>query len=138
MNGDRFLLDTVFVQALLNGHDQYHSKAVALYPRIERAEKWVTEAILIEIGDGMGGIAREAASRFIRRCYEAPDTRVIGIDQELIRRALDLYEARPDKTWGLTDCISFVVMRDHGLTDALTADKHFVQAGFRALLLEEA
>jgi predicted nucleic acid-binding protein len=137
MSGDRFLLDTVFVQALLNGRDQYHPKAVALYPRIERAEKWVTGAILIEIGDGLSSIAREVASRFIKRCYEAPDTRVIGVDQELIRRALDLYEARPDKTWSLTDCISFVVMQDNGLTAALTADKHFVQAGFRALLLEE-
>lgn len=137
MNGERLLIDTVFVQALLNRRDRHHPKAVALYPRIERAEKWVTEAILIEIGDGMGRIDREAAARFIRRCYEAPDTRVIGVDRTLIQRALDLYQARMDKTWGLTDCISFVVMQDNGLTDALTADKHFVQAGFRALLLEE-
>jgi predicted nucleic acid-binding protein len=43
---------------------------------------------------------------------------------------------RPDKTWGFTDCISFVVMREEGLTDAVTADVHFVQAGFRALLRE--
>ena len=56
----------------------------------------------------------------------------------LLRRALSDYEARPDKKWGLTDCISFAVMRDGNLNDALTADKHFIQAGFRALMLEKA
>ncbi|WP_225893949.1 hypothetical protein [Atlanticothrix silvestris] len=52
----------------------------------------------------------------------------------MLIRALQLYNERPDKTWGLTDCISFVVMWEQGLTDAVTADIHFVQAGFRALL----
>jgi uncharacterized protein len=54
----------------------------------------------------------------------------------LLNRALELYSNRQDKTWGLIDCISFVVMSEQSLTDAVTADIHFVQAGFRALLLE--
>lgn len=41
-----------------------------------------------------------------------------------------------DKEWGMTDCISFVVMQDMGIIDALTTDDHFRQAGFRALLIE--
>ena len=45
-----------------------------------------------------------------------------------------LFAARKDKDWSLTDCISFVVMQEHGITDALTADHHFEQAGFVALL----
>ena len=49
-----------------------------------------------------------------------------------------LYRARPDKEWGLTDCVSFTVMTDRGLTEALTTDDHFRQAGFRALLLDHA
>jgi uncharacterized protein len=49
----------------------------------------------------------------------------------------DRYRNRKDKAWGLTDCISFVVMQDQNLTVALTADRHSVQADFRALLLEE-
>lgn len=52
-------------------------------------------------------------------------------------QALDLYEDRPDKRWGLTDCISFVVMRENELFEALTADRHFEQAGFVALLLRD-
>jgi len=47
-----------------------------------------------------------------------------------------LYSERPDKEWGLTDCVSFVVMEAHGIRDALTADEHFEQAGFRALMHE--
>lgn len=47
-----------------------------------------------------------------------------------------LYRERSDKDWSLTDCISFVIMQQRGLSDALTADLHFVQAGFRALLLD--
>ena len=52
----------------------------------------------------------------------------------MFERGLDLFVNRPDKEWSLTDCISFVVMREHGLTEALTADHHFEQAGFVRLL----
>jgi predicted nucleic acid-binding protein len=55
----------------------------------------------------------------------------------LFDMAFTLYGNRPDKSWSLTDCASFVVMRERGLTEALTTDEHFRQAGFRALLLEE-
>jgi predicted nucleic acid-binding protein len=61
--------------------------------------------------------------------------KVVSVDTSLLNRGLELYQSRPDKDWGLTDCISFVVMREQNLIDALTADRHFVQAGFRALLL---
>jgi len=51
---------------------------------------------------------------------------------------MELFRNRPDKAWSLADCTSFVVMADHHLAEALTCDPHFAQAGFRALLLEEA
>ena len=51
---------------------------------------------------------------------------------------MDLFRNRPDKAWSLADCVSFILMGDQHLTDAWTCDHHFVQAGFRALLLEEA
>ena len=54
--------------------------------------------------------------------------------QELYRSAFDLFSQRTDKEWSLTDCISFVVMQQRGLTEALTSDGHFEQAGFKALL----
>ena len=59
---------------------------------------------------------------------------VVPVTTDLLNRGLDLYMSREDKSWGLTDCISFVVMQEQNLTDAVTADKHFVQAGFQILL----
>ena len=60
------------------------------------------------------------------------------ITERLLQQALDLYRARPDKEWGLTDCTSFVLMKQEGIVEALTADIHFRQAGFTALLLESS
>lgn len=56
---------------------------------------------------------------------------------KLLDAGMELLSRRADKRWSLTDCISFVVMERHGLTEAVTADRHFEQAGFRALLLHE-
>ncbi|MBI5829688.1 MAG: type II toxin-antitoxin system VapC family toxin [Chloroflexi bacterium] len=64
----------------------------------------------------------------------SPRTTIVALDPHLLQRGLDLFASRNDKDWSLTDCVSFVVMQDHGLTNALTADRHFEQAGFKALL----
>ena len=66
-----------------------------------------------------------------------PTVTIVPLTQHYYERTLRLYRERPDKEWGLTDCLSFVVMEDLGLTDALTTDRHCCQAGFRALLRED-
>lgn len=63
-----------------------------------------------------------------------PDVTVIRVNADLFDAGLQLFADRLDKYWSLTDCISFVVMLREGITDALTGDHHFEQAGFRALL----
>jgi uncharacterized protein len=137
MSGDRLFLDTAYVLARVDGRDQHHQAAVALRQRVrDAAEVWTTEAVLIEIGNGLSASHRDEAVRFIRQCYQTSNIRVEPLDTALLSGALTLYEARADKLWGLTDCISFVVMQRRGLTEALTSDRHFHQAGFRALLLE--
>jgi predicted nucleic acid-binding protein len=134
---ERFFLDTVFIQALLNQRDQYHSQAKAFLTRVRTAaEVWTTEAVLVEVGNALAAFHRKAAARFIYQCYRTPNMRVVTIDSSLLNRALALYEARLDKSWGLTDCISFVVMAEQNLINAVTADRHFTQAGYQALLLE--
>ena len=60
---------------------------------------------------------------------------VVPLSEDLYVQAADLFRQCADKEWGLTDCISFVLMREKGLQEALTTDTHFRQAGFRALLL---
>ncbi len=137
MKPARLFLDTTFVQVLLNKNDQYHVIAKSRLTELRTAtEVWTTEAILIEIGNALSATQREAAVRFINRCYATPNTHVVSVDTALLKRASSLYRERADKEWGLTDCISFVVMADQDLVDAMTADRHFIQAGFRALMRE--
>ena len=138
MNAERFFLDTAYVQALLNVRDQYHRPAQVLFPRVRDAnEVWVTEAVLTEVGNALARSQKAETVTFIERCYTTPNIRVVSVDTALFLRGVELYRSRADKDWGLTDCISFVVMQDNGLIDALTTDEHFQQAGFRALLREE-
>jgi len=68
--------------------------------------------------------------------FDSEEVEIIRLDESLFNKAFELYKQHSDKTWGLVDCISFVVMRELGVSQALTSDKHFVQAGFRALMLD--
>ena len=137
MTRDRLFLDTAFIQALLNVRDAYHPKAIELFPRVRNAsEIWITEAILTEVGNACSAINRKGAVQFIQQCYQTDNIRVVSIDTQLFTQATHLYQSRSDKNWGLTDCISFIVMTQNNLQDAVTTDRHFVQVGFRALMLD--
>lgn len=137
MKADRLFLDTAYVLALINPKDIYHKQAKTLLPLMRLAQEvWITEAVLIEIGNALARSNRSAAVAFINSCYTTSNINVVSMDSLLLQRAIELYNNRPDKEWGLTDCISFIVMEDHGLMEALTTDDHFQQAGFKALLLE--
>jgi uncharacterized protein len=128
-------LDTALVQAIYDKHDQYHQKATTLSYLLRPPQIiWTTEAVLVEIGNALSAIDRVAASSFIKFCYNSPNFRVIEVTSQLLEKGLKLYDKYHDKDWGLTDCISFVVMQEQGLMEALTSDQHFVQAGFLALL----
>ncbi|HYN44450.1 MAG TPA: PIN domain-containing protein [Candidatus Limnocylindrales bacterium] len=137
MKRHKFFLDTAYIIAFLNPNDIFHSKAKELFPSVQTAhEIWITEAVLIEIGNALSRSNREVAVDFINGCYFSPNVRVVSVDNELLQRAIDLYHDRKDKEWGLTDCISFIVMKDQGLKYALTTDEHFQQAGYIILLTE--
>jgi predicted nucleic acid-binding protein len=127
--GIRLLLDTHYVQALLNPRDAHHDRALSLLPQVKAASEVIAmEAVLTEVGNALSGTPRfrQLAVTFIRRCYTQPRMTVASIDSSLLSRALDLFEARDDKDWGL---------RERGVMDAATGDRHFQQAGFRALML---
>jgi len=63
-----------------------------------------------------------------------PDIVILPCTDQLLNEGISLYAQRSDKEWTLTDCISFVVLQREGITEALTGDHHFEQAGFLALL----
>jgi uncharacterized protein len=71
--------------------------------------------------------------QFIQQCYCTDNIKVVSVDTDLLMQALRLYQSRIDKAWGLIDCIGFAVMQQKNLTDAVTRDRHFIQAGFRTL-----
>lgn len=138
MNTSRFFMDTAYVLALLNQNDRYHEHAKMLLPSTRAADEvWITETVIIEIGNSLSRSNRSIAVAFIESLYRTHNVNVIPVDSVLLRRAIDFYHKRDDKEWGLTDCISFIVMEDYGLKDALTSDGHFQQAGFRMLLRED-
>ena len=130
----RAFLDTAYILAILNPRDALHAKAMAL-SRSSYSRLVTTEAVLIEVADALCQPPRRArAVEAIDDLRAAPDLRCVSVVGTLFARGLDLYRERQDKDWSLTDCISFVVMKDERIDEALTADIHFVQAGFRALL----
>lgn len=134
---DSIFLDTAFILALASPDDQYHNKAKQLSRKIrkENIALVTTRAILIEIGDAMAGQRRRQAGIAMLESLEtAENLEIISSSDELYSRAFDLYHSRLDKGWGMTDCISFVVMQDKQISAALTTDTHFQQAGFAALM----
>lgn len=126
--------DTFYFLALLDEHDPAHERAVAVSK--DRNQAFVTtEFVLLELADALNKPPQREELKAVRSLIQAmPAFRVVEASSELLRRGERLYHERPDKEWQLTDCISFVVMADEHLTEALTGDRHFQQAGFNALL----
>ena len=76
---------------------------------------------------------RRKAVTNVQHILDDPGVQVVPQSRESFLSGIALYEARPDKGYSLTDCISMQTMRNKGLTEALTNDRHFEQEGFRAL-----
>lgn len=126
--------DTFYFIAALNPDDQWHSVTIGIADR-QRSGLVTTEAVLTEFADALARPAfRQIAAEYLLSLPTDPTIEVVQVDGDLWRRGLALYQERPDKEWSLTDCISFIVMEDRGIGDALTGDSHFEQAGFNALL----
>ena len=130
-------IDSSYILALVNTHDEFHKIAKRLANEIN-TKLVTTEAILVEIGNALSRLQwRELSIATLNDLRNDESVKVIPISPELFTKALKLYSSRLDKEWGMTDCISFVVMKDRKLTDALTTDHHFEQAGFKVLLRDE-
>jgi hypothetical protein len=138
MRAEAFL-DTAYAIALASPNDSFHPQAVRLADRLEAAGTRLitTHAILLEIGNALSKQRyRSAAVRLLVALEADPNVEIVPLSQQLYARALQLYGERPDKEWGLTDCVSFMVMQDRGMMEALTTDEHFQQAGYRVLMRE--
>ena len=132
-------LDTSFIVALENTNDPHHKKAKKLDTTLlkQKATLLLHSGILLEIGDGFARLERrQKGIELLARFHREDGYHIAQITNEVLHEAHELYSNREDKEWGLTDCVSFVLMKQEGIKEALTADLHFRQAGFKALLLE--
>jgi uncharacterized protein len=130
----RVFADTFYFLAILNAKDAAHEDAVR-YSASQDIALLTTAWVLTELADGLADSShRQAFRRVVDDLRRDPKAIVVPPSPSLFERGMDLYNARIDKDWSLTDCISFIVMESEGVEEALTGDRHFAQAGFRALL----
>lgn len=126
--------DTFYYFALLNPNDSAHKAALTATRKLDSATV-TTGWILLKLANALSASRhRKLFAQFLDQLRANPDVVIYEAEKELFDLGVELYRTRDDKEWSLTDCISFVIMRREGLTEALTGDRHFEQAGFTPLL----
>ena len=133
-----YFADTSFWIALSHKFDQHHGRASAWSRYLIQKDAFIltSEAVLWEWMNALAdsGTRRTTAEGY-RRCHQDSQIEVVPFAADTIASAVRFYEARVDKDWSLTDCLSFLLMEQRRVARALTTDRHFQQAGFEALLL---
>jgi len=126
-------VDTYALIAWVLTKDADHHRVVT-YLNSYSGKLLTTEWVLVELADALCSVKkRQIASVLIEFIRNSKRFQIVGYNQTVYQNGFDLFTSRLDKDWSLTDCISFAVMTQHKVTDALTADHHFEQAGFRVL-----
>lgn len=127
-------LDTSGLLALLHRSEPQHAAATAAYGAagLRLTHSYVLAEFLALAA--ARGFRRDLALEFSQRILATPEVEVVWITESLHRQAIDLLFARLDKSYSLCDAVSFVLMRQRHILDALTTDRHFEQEGFRRLL----
>ena len=132
----RRFVDTYYYVALLNPRDEHHRRVVEFHAELT-GRTVTTDAVFLEVGNTLASTAlRNKAAELIQAERNSADVTVVPLGKQLLDAALDFYSSHSDKRWSLTDCLSFVVMKERNITDALTGDHHFAQAGFHALFAD--
>lgn len=133
----KVFVDTSAWIALLNEDDFWYEKAheVRLELIKQNYHLVTSNFILLELADALCSVSsRQNTVKFICDLGLVKSLKIVALNDELFFAGMTLYQSRDDKDWGLTDCISFVIMQREGITEALTTDKHFEQAGFTRLI----
>ena len=134
---NKVFVDTSGWIAIVNRSDALHAAATRIYnERLAAGWDFITHAgVMLEVGNGLSLVRfRHLAVRLKARIDASARIEVIPLTQDLYKAGWQMYVDRPDKDWGIVDCISFVIMKERSLTEALTADRNFQQAGFKKLL----
>ncbi len=133
----KVFVDTSAWIALLNKRDGLHLSAKSVMSDLRQQNAWLltTDLIFIEVADALGKPPmRQTTIAYLNRWRSFQNLDIVPINKIPLEEAWSLYYQRLDKDWGLTDCTSFVVMRQENITHAFTSDRHFEQAGFVKML----
>lgn len=128
------LLDTSGLLCLIHGDEQFHEEACQAY---HAAHNHLTHNYVLAEFVALAqvrGLPRLDALTFMLDLVANPDIQTVWVDEPLHHQAMALLRARLDKTYSLCDAVSFVLMRQHKVSQALTTDHHFEQEGFRKAL----
>ena len=130
-------VDTFYWIARIDAHDQWHQRAKQIGDSLVNTQLLTIEAVLVELLNyfsAYGPELRQAAARIVRHIITNPHIEILTQSRESFLAGLVLFEARLDKGYSLTDCMSMQAMSERGLTEVLTRDRHFTQEGFVLLL----
>ncbi len=129
--------DTGYWVALWNPRDALHRIATAISESLGESDVVTTQLVLVEVLDSMAGepeFRRAFTAERVQELEAMPYVEIVPMSDAQFRAALERYAARPDQRWSVTDCASFLVMEERGMTHALAHDRDFEQAGFAPLL----
>ena len=132
--------DSFYWAALANPKDEWHHAAMNAGAKHQIGVIITTDEVLDEFLTHFcdkGAFWRIKAAELVRKIQKSPNVRIVPQTRDSFLRGLQLYEARSDKKYSLTDCISMEAMREHKLTEVLTHDHHFRQEGFTPLLTDK-
>jgi len=108
--------DTFYWIAVLNPRDQAHELAVGVSKGLGDARIVTTDEVLTEFLNYFGTrghFFRSAAAHLVERMQVDRPIQISPQSHERFLAGCRLYQARPDKGYSLTDCISMEVMRLH-------------------------
>ena len=133
-------VDTAALIALISRDDAWHVRTRDVFSRLAREHQplLTSSAVIFELLDGAAarGAMRPAAMRMIQSIRNSRQWAVIHVSEAHVRKGEDVYASRMDKAWSLTDCTNMEIAREHSVTEVLSSDSDFVQAGFTVLLRE--
>jgi predicted nucleic acid-binding protein len=130
-------VDTGYWIAAIHPRDSLHDKAMAIARQLGACRLVTSEMVLTEVLNAFaaqGPHLRKAAATAVQHIIADARIEVVPQTRLLFQGAFALYRNRSDKNWSLTDCASFVIMDQRGISEALTHDRHFEQQGYKALL----
>lgn len=125
--------DTFYWVAFINRGDEWHSRVKTVAATLNKTKIFTTDEIFVEVltfASTRGILMRNRAVELVKSAMMNPRIQVIQQTRESFLAGVELYENRPDKEYSLTDCVSMNTMRQLGISEILTHDKHFTQEGF--------